>query len=129
MCTHVRMYVSYKYERTLYCIIRNIIIATHPSLSIHHKLLTFNWLLHYPLKQVWTTYDMCMCVFACVFVCVYVCMWCVCVLCACEYMCTWCMHVYILYLCVHMCMCNNNYMYVYVYTIHYTRYSVVARLL
>lgn len=31
---------------------RNIIIATHPSLNIHHKLLTFNWLLHYPLKQV-----------------------------------------------------------------------------
>ncbi|XP_065882745.1 AP-5 complex subunit beta-1-like isoform X1 [Dysidea avara] len=31
---------------------RNIIIATHPSLSTHHKLVTFNWLLHYPLKQV-----------------------------------------------------------------------------
>jgi len=33
---------------------RNIIIATHPSLSTHHKLVTFNWLLHYPLKQVHT---------------------------------------------------------------------------
>ncbi|XP_065919180.1 uncharacterized protein [Dysidea avara] len=33
---------------------RNIIIATHPSLSTHHKLVTFNWLLHYPLKTVVT---------------------------------------------------------------------------
>ncbi|XP_065919188.1 uncharacterized protein [Dysidea avara] len=34
---------------------RNIIIATHPSLSTHHKLVTFNWLLHYPLKTAYHT--------------------------------------------------------------------------
>ena len=125
--------ISYKYVQyeitlccTAVCIVRNIIIGTHPSLNISHKLLSFNWLLHYLLKHVWhVCVCLCLCVCMCVRVCVHLFVYvCVCVyvrasactclylymhVCACMCECVhMCMHRYVTctYMCVLVCMCT-----------------------
>ena len=121
LCTYVYLLqVCTVWNNTvLYCIVRNIIIATHPSLNINHKLLSFNWLLHYPLKQVWHVcvfVCVCMCMCICICVCVCVCVFvylCICVfvwVCVCV-----CGHVYVhAHVCICVCMCVHVYVCEYV---------------